>query len=44
MMKMERNYFKEAYRNLEKQAPNLKGINFDVLNFEIKFDLNFENQ
>lgn len=28
-----RNYFKEAYRNLEKQAPNLKGINFDVLNY-----------
>jgi DNA adenine methylase len=23
-----RNYYKEAYRNLEKQAPNLKGINF----------------
>lgn len=23
-----RNYFKEAYRNMEKQAPDLKGINF----------------
>lgn len=28
-----RNYFKEAYRNLEKQAPSLKGIKFDCQNY-----------
>lgn len=28
-----RNYYKEAYRNLEKQAPNLKGINFGCQNY-----------
>lgn len=28
-----RNYFKEAYRNLEKQAPNLKGIVFKCQNY-----------
>ena len=28
-----RNYYKEAYKNLEKQAPNLKGINFGCQNY-----------
>lgn len=28
-----RNYFKEAYRNMEKQAPNLKGIRFKCQNY-----------
>lgn len=28
-----RNYFKEAYRNMEKQAPNLKGIDFKCQNY-----------
>lgn len=28
-----RNYFQEAYRNMEKQAPNLKGINFKCQNY-----------
>ena len=28
-----RNYFQEAYRNMEKQAPNLKGIHFDCQNY-----------
>ena len=28
-----RNYFQEAYRNMEKQAPNLKGINFKAQNY-----------
>lgn len=28
-----RNYFQEGYRNMEKQAPNLKGINFKCQNY-----------
>ena len=28
-----RNYFQEAYRNMEKQAPNLKGIHFGCQNY-----------
>lgn len=28
-----RNYFNEAYRNAEKQAPSLKGIHFDCRNY-----------
>ena len=32
-----RNYYKEAYRNMEKQAPDLKGINFLCQNY---YDLN----
>lgn len=28
-----RNYFNEAYRNMEKQAPDLKGIEFDCQNY-----------
>ena len=36
-----RNYFKEAYRNLEKQAPNLKGIRFDCQNYwDLKYAQN----
>ena len=28
-----RDYYNEAYRNMEKQAPNLKGINFSCQNY-----------
>ena len=35
-----RNYYSEAYRNMEKQAPNLKGINFLCQNY---WDLSAEN-
>jgi site-specific DNA-adenine methylase len=30
---VERNYYQEAYHNLEKQAPNLKGIEFKCQNY-----------
>jgi hypothetical protein len=32
-----RNYYQEAYRNMKKQAPDLKGIEFQCCNY---FDLN----
>ena len=36
-----RNYFKEAYRNMEKQAPNLKGIRFECQNYwDLKYAKN----
>lgn len=35
-----RNYYSEAYRNMEKQAPNLKGINFLCQNY---WDLSAED-
>lgn len=35
-----RNYYNEAYRNMEKQAPNLKGINFLCQNY---WDLSAED-
>lgn len=37
-----RNYFNEAYRNAEKQAPNLKGIEFGCQNYW-ELDPNTEN-
>lgn len=37
-----RNYYNEAYRNMEKQAPNLKGINFSCQNYQ-DLDKNIQN-
>ena len=38
----DRDYYNEAYRNMEKQAPNLKGINFACQNYW-ELDENTEN-